>query len=316
MLQNEIKKITIIGAGFVGSTSAFALMARGIAKEIVIIDTNEKKAEGEAMDMMHGVPFVKPVSVYSGDYSQCEGSGIIVITAGANQKVGETRMDLVNKNVAIFKNIIGEILKYNKDAILLVVTNPVDILTYVTYKLSGFPRERVIGSGTVLDTARFRSLIASHVGVDARNVHGYILGEHGDTEVAVMSLTNIAGIPVEEYCRSCVENCTGKHLEFIVDEVKNAAYQIIERKGATYYAVALGVARIVEAMIRDENSILTVSTFIDGENGFNDVCFSLPTVIGMDGRKKLLNLNLTSEEYDKLTKSQNALKDVLQKIDI
>lgn len=306
-----MKKIAIIGAGFVGCTTAFALMIRGIAQDIVLIDTNDKKAEGEAMDLMHGMPFVKPVHIYSGDYSQCEGAGIVIITAGANQKPGETRIDLVNKNVAIFKQTVPEILKYNKEAILLVVTNPVDILTYVTYKISGLPKERILGSGTVLDTARFRSLIANHVGVDSRNVHGYILGEHGDTEVAAMSLTNIAGIPIDEFDKGCDHASIKK----IAIDVKNAAYHIIERKGATYYAVALAVAKIVEAIVRDENSILTVSSFLGGENGFKDVCFSLPTVIGMGGRKKIVEVALSDSEYQALTKSADALKRVLQNIE-
>jgi len=198
-----IKKVTVVGAGFVGSTTAYTLMLSGLISEIVLIDINAKKADGEVMDLNHGMPFVRPVKIYRGDYKDCAGSDIVIITAGANQKEGETRIDLVKRNTEVFKNIINEIVKYNNDCILLVVTNPVDILTYVTYKLSGFPKNKVIGSGTVLDTARFRYLLSEHVKVDARNVHAYIIGEHGDTEVAAWSLANIAGIPMDRYCDEC-----------------------------------------------------------------------------------------------------------------
>jgi L-lactate dehydrogenase len=314
MFGYGIKKIVIVGAGFVGSSTAFALMTKGVAKEICLIDTDENKAEGEAMDLMHGVPFVQPVRVYSGDYTQCEDASLIVITAGANQKPGETRMDLVNKNVTILKSIVSEILKYNTTAILLVVTNPVDILTYVTYKISGFPRERVLGSGTVLDTARFRALIAENTGVDARNIHGYVLGEHGDTEVAAISTTNIAGLPLEQYCAQFEDACAGTQIHEITANVKNAAYQIINRKGATHYAVALGVARIAEAISRDENSILTISSFLEGENGFHDLCFSLPTIVGSTGRKRILDIRLSPNEYEALTQSAVALKKVIKEI--
>lgn len=316
MLCKIINKITVIGAGFVGSTTAYTLMISGLVSEIVLIDINEKKAEGEVMDMNHGMPFVRPVKLYSGTYSDCADSDIIIITAGANQKEGETRIDLVKKNTEVFKNIIDQIVKYNQNAILLVVTNPVDILTYVTYKISGFPKNKVIGSGTVLDSARFRYLIGDHIGVDTRNVHAYILGEHGDTEVATWSLTNIAGIPMEKFCEDCKGCENGTSRKQIYENVKNAAYQIIERKGATYYAIALAVKRIVETIVRDEDSILTVSSLLDGQYGLSDVCLSVPTLVNKDGIDKILTVPINKEEQEQLLESGNALKEVIKSIEI
>lgn len=312
-MTNHMKtKITVVGAGFVGSTTAYTLMLSGLISEIVLIDLNKSKAEGEVMDLNHGMPFVRPVKIYTGDYSDCADSDIVIITAGANQKPGETRMDLVNKNTAIFKGIVSEVTRYNKDCILLVVTNPVDILTYVTYKISGFDKSKVIGSGTVLDTARFRYLLGDHVGLDTRNVHAYILGEHGDTEVPTWSITNIAGIPMDDYCNDC-ERCEGKLSKFeVYQDVKNAAYQIIERKGATYYAVALAVRRIVESIVRDENSILTVSSLLDGQYGLGDVCLSLPSVVNKNGVGRILDVPISEAEIASLKKSGDALKEVVK----
>ncbi|MDQ2085998.1 L-lactate dehydrogenase [Herbivorax sp. ANBcel31] len=316
MLSKVIKKVTVIGAGFVGSTTAYTLMISGLVSEIVLIDINDKKAEGEVMDMNHGMPFVRPVKIYNGSYSDCANSDIIIITAGANQKEGETRIDLVKKNTEVFRNIVGEIVKYSTDSILLVVTNPVDILTYVTYKLSGFPKNKVIGSGTVLDSARFRYLIGDHIGVDTRNVHAYILGEHGDTEVATWSLTNIAGIPMEKFCDECKKCKNGSSRKQIYENVKNAAYQIIDRKGATYYAVALAVRRIVEAIVRNEDSILTVSSLLEGQYGLSDVCLSVPTLVNKDGIDKVLTVPISDDEKEKLSKSGDALKEIIKHIEI
>ncbi|PNT92891.1 L-lactate dehydrogenase [Clostridium thermosuccinogenes] len=315
-MMHEItpKKITVVGAGFVGSTTAYTLMLSGLVSEIVLIDINKDKAEGEVMDMNHGMPFVRPVKIYQGSYSDCAGSDIIIISAGANQKPGETRIDLVYKNTEIFKSIIGEILKYNTDCILLVVTNPVDILTYVTYKISGFPKNRVIGSGTVLDTARLRYLIGDHVNIDTRNVHAYIIGEHGDTEVAAWSTASIGNIPMDKYCEDC-RNCPENiRRQDIYNEVKNAAYKIIEKKGATYYAVALAVRRIVEAILRNENSILTVSSLLEGQYGINDICLSLPTVVNHSGIVRILDMPLDDTEMELLKKSANSLKEIAGKL--
>lgn len=316
MSEGLVKKVTVIGAGFVGSTTAYTLMISGLVSELVLIDINRDKAEGEVMDLNHGMQFVRPVRVQHGDYSDCAGSDIIIISAGANQKPGETRVDLVHKNTAIFKTILSEIKKYNNDCILLVVTNPVDILTYVTWKLSGFPAGKVIGSGTVLDTARFRFLLGQHAGIDPRNVHAYIIGEHGDTEVAAWSLTNIAGMSMEEYCNSC-NQCDGQLSKYkIYDEVRNAAYEIIERKGATYYAVALAVKRIVEAIVRDENSILTVSSLMENKHGVSDVCLSIPTVVNKNGVSRVLDLPLDEQEIILFRKSAESIRNIINDLDI
>ena len=312
MTGKTINKVTVVGAGFVGSTTAYTLMLSGLISEIVLIDINRDKAEGEVMDLNHGMPFVRPVKIYEGSYADSAGSDIVVIAAGANQKPGETRLDLVQKNTAVFKSIVSEAVKYNKDCILLVVTNPVDILTYVTYRISGFPKNKVIGSGTVLDTARFRFLLGDHLRVDTRNIHGYIIGEHGDSEVATWSLTNIAGIPMEDYCRSC-HNCDASTLVGnIYNDVKNAAYEIIKRKGATYYAVALAVRRIVEALVRDENSILTVSSLLEGQYGLSDVCLSVPTIVNSRGIERILDVPLDETEKTLLKKSGDSLKEIIQ----
>ena len=311
-MKKDIHKVSIIGAGFVGSTTAYTLMLSGLVSEIVIIDINEEKAKGEVMDLNHGLPFTKPVKIYYGQYEDIKHSDIVIISAGANQKEGETRIDLVQKNTEIFKNIVSRIVKYTtpEETILLVVTNPVDILTYVTAKISGWPAERVIGSGTVLDTARFRYLIGEHVGVDTRNVHGYILGEHGDTELAAWSLTTIAGMPMDQYCKTC-RSCKEGHSRLeIFEQVKNAAYDIIKAKGATYYAVALAVKRIVEAIMRDEHSILTVSSLLDGQYDISDVCISVPSVVDRNGINRILEVPLSNEEKQLLHKSADTLKDI------
>jgi L-lactate dehydrogenase len=316
MQKKDIRKATIIGAGFVGSTTAFTLMMSGLFSELVLIDINETKVRGEVMDLNHGLPFAKPVRIYQGDYADCKDSDIIIISAGANQKEGETRLDLVHKNTGIFKNIVSKIIKHTSadKSILLVVTNPVDILTYVTVKISGWPTNKVIGSGTVLDTARFRYLIGEHANVDTRNIHGYILGEHGDTELPAWSLTTIAGMPMEEYCKACQSCKDGEDRIKIFEDVKNAAYDIINAKGATYYAVALAVRRIVEAIMRDEHSILTVSSLLNGQYGISDVSISVPTVVDRNGINRVLEVPLTEHEKKLLHNSANTLKEILKEL--
>ncbi|MCY6355873.1 L-lactate dehydrogenase [Clostridium sp. ZS2-4] len=315
MVNTKRNKISIIGAGFVGATAAYALMIGGLASEIVIVDINKEKALGEAMDLAHGVSFVKPVEVYAGDYKDTADSDIIIITAGAAQKPGETRLDLINKNLNIFKGIIPEVVKYSPNSILLVVANPVDILTYITYKLSGFPKERVIGSGTVLDTSRFKHLLGEYFNIDDRNIHTYIIGEHGDSEVATWSLTNIAGMNIDNYCDNICKKYDELSKHKIHDDVKNAAYEVINRKGATYFAVGLAIKRIVEAILRDENSILTVSSLIEGQYGINDVCVGVPTIVGASGIKKILEVPLNEEELNKFKISITKLKEYIDKIE-
>ena len=301
-------KISIIGAGLVGSTTAYALMMSSLVSELVIVDINKNRAIGEAMDLSHGVSFVSPVDIYAGDYCDTKDSDIVIITAGAAQKPGETRLDLIHKNYEIFKSMIPQITKYSPNAILLVVSNPVDILTYITYKLSGFPKERVIGSGTVLDTSRFRYLLSEHFDIDARNIHTYIMGEHGDSEIATWSTTTVAGMDIEEYCSRFCHKCNGIEKYDIENSVKRAAYEVIEKKGATYYAIGLAVKRIVDAILRNEDSILTVSSLLEGQYGLNDIYLGIPSIVGANGVKKALEISLNDEEKAKLVDSAKTIK--------
>jgi L-lactate dehydrogenase len=310
-------KVAIIGAGNVGATFAFALMIKGIAREIVIVDKNDKKAAGECMDLNHGLNFIHPAAISAQGYEGCVDSDIVVITAGANQKPGQTRIDLAQANTEIFKDIIAKVMKYAKDAIILVVTNPVDILTYVTLKISGLPVNRVMGSGTALDTSRFRYLLGEHCGVDTRNVHAYIIGEHGDTELPVWSNASIGGMKIERYCLMCkdFQGCDKeKKLGELFDEVKNAAYKIIEAKGSTYYAVALALVRITEVILRDENSILPVSTLMKDYYGVKDVCLSLPCVVNRSGVDRILNIELSEKEQSQFKYSADTLKEVIKSL--
>ena len=310
MNQGGNSRVVIIGAGFVGSTFAYSLMINGVVAEIVLIDVNPDRLAGEVMDLNHGISFVRPVLVRAGNFSDCAAADIIVITAGANQKPGETRIDLLSRNAAIFKNIIEQIQAVGSDAILLIATNPVDVMTFITHQLSGFPAHRVIGSGTVLDTARFRYLLSDHCHIDASNVHAYIIGEHGDTEVPVWSLANIAGLRFADYCPVCGRQDCPLPKEEIFAEVKNAAYRIIQGKGATYYAIGLALTEIVESILRDEYSVLTVSSMLDGEYGVEGVCLSLPSIVSRKGIVKKVLLSLAPEEEEAFRKSGNILKEI------
>ena len=309
-------KISIIGSGSVGSATAFALMNHSIATEIVLVDINKDLAEGEAMDLSHGEVFVSPVDVYAGDYPDTAGSDIVIITAGLAQKPDETRLDLVNKNVKIYKEMIPEIVKYNPDSILLVVSNPVDILSYVTYKLSGFPANRVFGSGTVLDTARFQSILSNKFNVDPRDIHANIIGEHGDSEIATWSLTTIGGLTIHQYCDLMGIEFDEAMREEITDSVKNAAYEIINRKGYTNYAVALSITRIVKAILRDEKSILTVSSLQKGDYGIEDVYLSVPTIVSKEGIVDVVEIPYSSKEVDALKESASLLKEIIDSSDL
>ncbi len=315
-MRERGSRVVIIGAGLVGSTFAYALMINGIASEIILIDRNEERLEGEVMDLNHGISFVRPTLVRAGDYEDCKDADIIVICAGANQKPGETRIDLLGRNTEIFRSIIDRIKASGTEAIILVATNPVDIMTYVTYKLSGYEPSRVIGSGTVLDSARFRYLISSHCRVDPSNVHAYIIGEHGDTEVPVWSMANIAGLRFSEYCPVCGKNCGPFPKDDIVNEVKNAAYRIIKGKGATYYAIGLALVHIVESILRDEYSVLTVSSLLNGEYGLHDVCLSLPSIVARRGVIKKVPVELSPDEEAGLLHSANVLKEFQRQLKI
>lgn len=305
------RKVAVVGCGFVGSASAFALMESGLFSEMVLIDVNQEKAEGEALDISHGLPFAKPMQIYAGDYKDTADAAVVVVTAGAGQKPGETRLDLVKKNVGIFKSIIPEIAKYNKDGILLIVANPVDILTYAAAKLSGFPENRVFGSGTVLDTARLKYLLGEHLEIDSRSVHAFIIGEHGDSEIAAWSSANVSGIPLNDFCEMRGHFDHDNSMRRIADDVKNSAYGIIEKKGATYYGIAMSVRRICEAIIRDEKSILPISSIQHGDFGIDGVALSMPAIVGRDGVLGSVPINLSDDEIAALQESANTLKKVI-----
>lgn len=307
-------KVGLIGTGYVGATTAFALLLQGIASELVLVDINKDKAEGEALDLVHSTSFVHPVEIYAGDYSDLRGAKIIIISAGPSIGEGETRLDLAGKNFKIFREIIPQITKHNDSCILLVVTNPVDVLSYAALKLSGFPKNRVIGSGTVLDSSRFRAALAAKLGVDARNIHGYILGEHGDSQVAAWSLTNIMGISFDEFCKNYSNDCSSDIKQEIQNYVRTSAYKVIQKKGGTNYAVALAVAKIVKSILRDENSILTVSTYVEDIYGIKDVYLSLPCIVNKNGADKVLIPTLSERERVDLGKSAGIIRKYIEDV--
>ena len=311
MSNLNTRKLAVIGCGFVGSASAFALMQSGLFSEMVLIDANRARAEGEALDISHGLPFAKPMKIYAGDYPDLADASLIVITAGAGQKPGETRLDLVKKNISIFRSIIPSITQYNRDAILLIVANPVDILTYAAAKLSGFPENRVFGTGTVLDTARLKYLLGEHLQVDSRAVHAFILGEHGDSEIVAWSSANVSGLPLHNFCEMRGYFDHDAAMEALAAGVKNSAYEIIEKKSATYYGIAMSVRRVCEAIVRDEKSILPVSSVQHGSYGIDGVALSLPAVVGKDGVETIVPIALSEEEIAALRASAQTLKDVL-----
>ena len=310
--QVDNRKVAVVGCGFVGSSSAFALMQSGLFSEIALVDVNREKAEGEALDISHGVPFVGQVKVYAADYDDIMDAAIVVVTAGAAQKPGETRLDLVNKNIRIFQSILPEFKKRNYKGILLVVSNPVDILTLAALKLSGLPEQRVIGSGTVLDTARLKTALGEHLDVDSRSVHSFIIGEHGDSEMVAWSSTNVSGIPLNDFCEMRGHFAHDAAMDRIADEVRNSAYEIIAKKHATYYGIAMSVVRICKAIVMNERSILPVSTMMHGEYGIEGICLSMPVIVGEEGVSVHVPLVLNEEERESLLASAKALKDVAQ----
>jgi L-lactate dehydrogenase len=309
-------RVAVVGAGNVGATFAYSLLMSGVTSEIVLIDANHAKAEGEAMDINHAVPMLRPARVWAGSYADCDGAAVTVITAGSNQRPGETRLDLVQRNVSIFKSIVASVVDHNPNGIILVATNPVDVLSYATWKFSGLPSSRVIGSGTILDTARFRYLISKMFDVDPRSVHAYIIGEHGDSEVPAWSLTNIAGMNIHDYCEMNHMHCQEEQLDDAFLQTRDAAYHIIERKGATYYAIASGLTRIVEAILRDESTVLSVSSLISDYYDIDDVYLSLPSIIDRGGLERFIRLQLADNEIEGLRKSANVLKDIIRTLDL
>ena len=306
------QKAAIIGCGFVGSSTAFALMQKGLFSELVLIDADQKKAHGEAADIAHGRPFAHMMQIYAGDYSDVGDCGLIIITAGAAQKPGESRTALVYKNVEIFKNIIPQITAQNFEGILLIVSNPVDILTYAAWKISGYPKERVIGSGTVLDSARFRYLLSEHLQVDSTSVHAMIIGEHGDSELAAWSDARVGGLPIHDFCELRGHYDHDSAMERIFNSVRNSAYEIISKKHATYYGIAMAVVRICSAIVRDEQSIMPVSSLMTGEYGIQDVVLSIPSVVDANGIETVVPIELSEQELDALRNSAAVLKKIIR----
>ena len=313
-----MNKITVIGSGNVGATIAYTLTVQGIASEIVMIDLNQEKSLGEALDIRQGVSFCSPATVYAGSYSDAAGSDIVVITSGMARKPGQSRLDLAQANVNIIKSIADQIVPVCPDATYVIVSNPVDVLTYVFLKHTGLPEERVIGSGTVLDTARLRSRISQYYSVNQKNVHAYVLGEHGDSSFVPWSLANISNVPVETFKDALQTKDT--YPEFVLDEVeeymRKSGARVIQRKGATFYAVSISVCHICKCLLSGIDTTLTVSTMLNGEYGIDDVCLSLLNVVGAKGAHAKVMLPLNEEEMAKLHNSAKVLKDLMAGLDI
>lgn len=308
-------KVILVGDGAVGSSFAYASTILGIGRELGIIDINEKKAEGDAMDLSDVLSFTNPKQIYKADYSDCKDAEVVVITAGIPQKSGESRLDLIEKNLKIFKDMIGQIVDSGFDGIFLVASNPVDILTYATWKYSNFPANKVIGTGTTLDSSRFKKEIANLIGIDPRSVDAFIMGEHGDSEFAVWSHTNVGGMPLYEWIKIHSET-DEKELLDTFEKVKNAAYEIIDKKGATFYGIGMALARIVEAIINDQNSVFSTSSYLEGEYGLKDIFIGVPSVIGKDGVKWVLEVPLTDTENERMQESAKTLKEIIDKSNI
>jgi L-lactate dehydrogenase len=313
-MKRSDRKVVVVGAGSVGTTYIYALLQTGLASEIALVDLNAHRVEGEVMDLSHGLPFIPPVSVKAGQYADCADARLIVVTAGAKQTPGQSRTELIQKNADIIKSICDQIQSHNPTAVVLMVTNPVDTLTQVALQCLSLPRTKVIGSGTVLDSARFKYLLSRHCRIDARNVHGYILGEHGDSEVPAWSMTHIAGIPIREYCETCHVCDYAKHHKEIAEQVRDSAYHIIDYKGSTYYGIGLSLLRITAAILRNERSVLTVSTYLEGEYGLNDICLSVPCIVGEEGVERIVDAHLEAQEQEQLERSAQILRGIFDKV--
>ena len=309
-LASSPVRIAVIGAGHVGATFAYALLQSALAAEIVLVDADRARAEGEAMDLAHAVPFGRPVRVWAGTWEDCRRAAIVVITAGGRQRPGQTRLDLVRANDAALRDIVPRVMAAAPEALLLVATNPVDVLTWRAREISGLPSARVIGSGTILDTARFRSLLGERFRVDPRSIHAFVIGEHGDSEVPVWSRANVAGLPLASFAAQQAIPFDDAVRTEVFRQTRDAAYAIIERKGSTYYAIASALARICEAVLRDQRTILSVSSRIDGAYGIDDVCLSLPTIVDAGGASSVIELELSEEEEKALHRSAEVLRAV------
>jgi L-lactate dehydrogenase len=310
--MNHLHKVGLVGTGFVGSSFAYALMQRGIASELVLIDANAEKAIGEVMDLNHGLSFTTPMKIATGSYADLAGAKVVVITAGASQRPGESRLDLLARNAAIFRSIIPEVVKNNPDGIILITTNPVDILTYISLKESGLPPAKIFGSGTILDTSRFRFLLGQFYEVDTRSVHAYIVGEHGDSEIPLWSMANIGGVRLQEFAPLKNKKYDQEEMNKLFISVRDAAYEIIKRKGASYYAIGLGLLSLVEAILGNYRSVLSISTLMTGQYGVSDTCLSLPSVVGEHGVEELLTLPMNPEEQEGFRASADKLQTTLR----
>ena len=312
----NVRKAAVIGCGFVGSSIAFSLMQRGLFSELVLIDANRNKAEGEAMDLSHGLPYAASMRICAGTYDDAADCALVILAAGASQKPGESRLDLIGRNVAILKSIIPELTRRLFQGILLVVSNPVDVLTYAAWRLSGLPARHVIGSGTVLDTARLKYLLGQALGVDSRNVHAAVIGEHGDSELPVWSSANISSMDLDRFCQLRGVLNYRKELDRIEKEVRDSADAIIERKGATYYGNAMAVSRIAQCIVKNESAMLPVSVVLEGQYGLRDLCLSIPAIVGQDGVETVLEIPLDPEEHEALLASARQLEQVIRRLEL
>ena len=310
------RKAAVIGCGFVGASIAFRFLQQGLFSELVLLDANQAKAEGEAIDLSDGLPYAAPMTITAGTYDDITDCALVVITAGANQKPGETRLDLIGKNAAILRSILAEITARDFGGILLIVSNPVDVLTYTAWKLSGYPRERVIGSGTVLDTGRLKQLLGEELGVDSRNVHAFIIGEHGDSELAVWSEANVSGLDLQDFCRIRGLERVTETKDRLYRQVRDSTYEIISRKGATYYGIAMAVGRIAESLVKDEHAVLPVSVVLEGEYGLEGLALSIPSIVGREGLEEVLEIPLSGEEAQALRQSAKQMEEAIASLNL
>ena len=310
-MRNTSRKVVVVGTGFVGTSIAYSMINQGLINELVLIDVNREKAEGEALDLLDGMSWAQGnIKVWAGDYTDCQDADIVVITAGVNQKPGQTRLELIDVNAGIMTSVVREVMGSGFDGILVIASNPVDVLTHVAWQASGLPSNRVVGTGTTLDTTRFRKELAAKLQIDPRSIHGYIIGEHGDSEVAVWSHTTVGGKPLLEFNRLTVEDLTT-----ISDRVKNSAYEIINRKKATFYGIGMSVARIVRAILNNEQAVLPVSAYLDGEYGEKDLFTGVPSVVDQGGVREIIELNIDPAEQQKFAQSCSQLREVIQSLD-
>ena len=310
------RKAAVIGCGAVGASIAFRFLQQGLFSHLVLLDANADKAEGEARDLRDGLPYGAAMEIAAGSYDDLTDCALVVITAGANQKPGETRLDLIGKNTKILQSIIREITVRAFGGILLIVSNPVDVLTYAAWKLSGYPRERVIGSGTVLDTGRLKQLLGAELRVDSRNIHAFIIGEHGDSELAVWSEANVSGLALEDFCRIRGQALQREDMDRLYREVRDSAYEIIRRKGATYYGIAMAVGRIAACIVKDEHAVLPVSVVLEGQYGFRELALSIPSLVGRNGLEDVLEIPLSPGEQRDLENSVQQMKEAIASLDL